>query len=436
MVKRLFSINNFLIILIFLCVGLTIAVAQETDTEIHIKIEKDINGEKQIIDKIFTDPNDLELQELLKDNDVHINGEEIDVDIEIDGDKEKNSFNIQLDTDDAESVEQFKQQMKQLAKDLDIDININENDQKEMRIFKFMPDDGDFDVDNLFDNLDENVKEWLDMEQLKENLNHKLKDWDLDVNSLYDSKKPMMGVTIKDLEDGILIENVSDNMGAKEAGLETNDIIKTIDGEKMESVDEVIDYIAQKEAGDFIEVQYERDGKLKKANVELKGYDRFIKHEWKLNDEELKKFKFNGEDFDLNHMDKWIEEKVENINGEKTSTRVMVMITDLDDEDVKTLKDISPNAQLLKIDANEIDELEFFPNPSKGLFNLKFDVEQPADTQINIYDINGKEIYTETINNFEGTFDEDINISQSEGGTYILEILKDNKRFNKKIIIE
>jgi len=80
--------------------------------------------------------------------------------------------------------------------------------------------------------------------------------------------------------------------------------------------------------------------------------------------------------------------------------------------------------------------LEFFPNPSKGIFNLKFDSEDAVDTQINIYDMNGKEVYSKFVENFEGTFDEDIDISGSEEGAYILEIVKDNKRFNKKVIIE
>lgn len=437
MVKQLLSINNFLIVLIFFCTGLTIAVAQESDTEIHIKIEKEIDGETQTIDKTFTDPNDPELKALLKDNDMHIKSKNIDIELD---EKEDlgdlgNQFNIKLDTDDPESVEQFKQQVKQLAEDMGIDIDMNEAD-KQMQMFKYMPGDKDFDMNKLFENLDDDVKEWIDIEELKGNLNDKLKNWDIDINGLYNSKRPMMGVTIKDIEDGVLIENVSDEMGAKDAGLESGDVIQSIDGKKMENVDQVIEYIAEKEAGDFIEVKYEREGKTKKVEVELKANDNFSPKNFKLDDKNFKNFKFDGDNFDLNQMDKWIEEKVENINGKETNTRIMIMITDLDTDDEEKLNTYSPNAKLSIIDKAELGDLEFFPNPSKGIFNLKFDSEEAADTKINIYDISGKEIYTKSLDNFEGTFDEDIDISNSEGGTYILEIVKDNKRYNKKVIIE
>jgi len=290
MVKQLFSINNFLVVLIFFCTGLTIVVAQETDTEIRIKIEKDIDGEKHIIDKTFTDPNDPELKELLKDNDVKIKSKDIDVDVEMEENDSGKSFNIDLDTDDPESVEQFKEQVQQLADDMGIDIDINKTDNKQLRMFKYMPGDEDFDMNKLFDNLDEDVKQWIDIEELKENLDHKLKD-------------------------------------AKDAGLETGDVIKSIDGEKMENVDQIIDYIADKEAGDFVEVKYERGGKTKNASVELKASSRFNSQIFKFDDNNIKKFKFDSDDFDLNQMDKWIEENVENIDGKETKTRVMVMIS-------------------------------------------------------------------------------------------------------------
>jgi len=449
MIKQLFSVNSFLVLLVFFTTSLTIAVAQQSDTEIRIKIEKEVDGEKQTIDKTFTDPDDPELKKLLKEQD-EIGEIDIDVDedIQIIKDGDQKSLNIDLDTEDAESVEQFKQQIQQLADDMGLDVEINEGNsaKKEMRIFKHLPDgDEDFDMNKLFDNLDEDVKEWIDTDQLKEKLNKSLKDWDIDLDdwnldNAMPSKlnRPMMGVTIKDVEEGILIENVSKESGAELAGLEAGDIIKKINGEKMNNVDEVIEYISEMKAGDMVQVEFERGGKSKKAGVELKArMQNNFKRSYQFDDNgSMKKFKFDSDDMDLNNIDQWIEEKVEDVNGKKTSTRVMVMITDLEDEDVETLKDISPNASLSKIDKDEIDELEFFPNPSKGVFNLRFDLEQSADTQINIYDINGKTVYSKTLENFDGTFDEDIDISSSDDGTYILEIVRDNKRFNKKVIIE
>jgi len=443
MVKQLFSINNFLILLIFFCTGLTIAVAQESDSKIHIKIEKEIDGEKQTIDKTFTDPNDPELKALLKDNDMNIKSKDLDIDVgvEIEEDDDAgNRFNIQLDTDDAESVEEFKNQVQQLADDMGIDIDINQAD-KQLRIFKYMPGDEDFDMDKLFENLDENVKEWIDMEDLKGNLNNKLKDWDIDLDGLSNSKRPMMGVTIKDVENGVLIENVSDEMGAKEAGLNNGDIIQSIDGKKMENVDQVIEYIADKEAGDFVEVKYERDGKTKKVDVELKANSNFNPQNFKFDDENIKKFNFDSGDMNSSPAYKRLFEQLNNPDFKSScSSGISITVCKLKDDEKEKLDSFSPNAKLSPLSDLEIGKLDqnfkFSPNPSKGIFNLRFTSDESKQIQINIYDMTGKEVYTESINNFDGSFDKDIDVSGNESGAYILEIVKDNKRFNKKIIIE
>lgn len=442
MTRRLFSINNILVILIVVCASLTIAVAQETKTQIRIKVEKDVNGEKQIIDKTFTDPNDPELKELLKDNEVDIDMkiDESDVDIDLDILKDKKGFNIQLDTDDEESIEQFKQQVEQLADDMDIDIDINDADKKQLKMFKYKPGSDDFDMDKLFENLDEDVKQWLDTEQLKENLNGKLKEWDFDIDNFGTSNKAIMGVSIADDEAGVVIQNVTENLGAEKAGLQEGDIIKEVDDIEMNTVDELIDYLAGKKAGDFVDVEYERNGKSGSVDVELKTSKKSNLKMFNFDDDDgFHKFKFerdNDEGFDLNNAEKWIEEKVENINGKESKTRVMVMISDLEGSDIDKLNEISPNAKLEEMDKSEIGDLEFFPNPSKGIFNLKFNSDEPTNTQINIYNINGEEIYNTELDNFKGTFDEDIDISEHNNGAYILEIIKGNKRMNKKVVIK
>lgn len=52
----------------------------------------------------------------------------------------------------------------------------------------------------------------------------------------------------------------------------------------------------------------------------------------------------------------------------------------------------------------KVDDLTFSPNPNNGKFNLSFALEEKKAVTINIYDINGNIVYSETLKDFLGTF--------------------------------
>ncbi|MBL7941452.1 MAG: PDZ domain-containing protein [Flavobacteriales bacterium] len=79
-----------------------------------------------------------------------------------------------------------------------------------------------------------------------------------------------LGVMLKESEAGNPeITEVIEDTGAEEAGLEAGDIISAIDGEEMNSVEDVIDYIHSKEAGDKVKIELQRNGKKEKINATL-----------------------------------------------------------------------------------------------------------------------------------------------------------------------
>lgn len=81
-------------------------------------------------------------------------------------------------------------------------------------------------------------------------------------------------------------------------------------------------------------------------------------------------------------------------------------------------------------------ELNFYPNPNSGKFTLDFGLETDEKTQVKIFDLSGKEIYTEKVKNFEGHYSKEIDISKNNPGTYILQIVQGNKILSKKIILQ
>ena len=70
------------------------------------------------------------------------------------------------------------------------------------------------------------------------------------------------------------------------------------------------------------------------------------------------------------------------------------------------------------------------PNPSKGLFIVKTNPDKNTPLSINVFDLLGRVIITQTTVVSEKTFD----ISAYHAGTYIIEMLYDNEVYRSKLI--
>ncbi|MDP5169631.1 MAG: T9SS type A sorting domain-containing protein [Bacteroidia bacterium] len=65
-----------------------------------------------------------------------------------------------------------------------------------------------------------------------------------------------------------------------------------------------------------------------------------------------------------------------------------------------------------------IELLEAFPNPTEGILRLKVTLAQMDDLSVRLYDVNGREIYTETVNSLK--YQNDLNLSDLPAGVYTL----------------
>jgi Do/DeqQ family serine protease len=73
-----------------------------------------------------------------------------------------------------------------------------------------------------------------------------------------------------DETQGFLIGEVFEGMGAYQAGLKTGDIIKKVDGVKINTFSDLTGYLTTKRPDEKVEVYYNRDGNDKKITVTLK----------------------------------------------------------------------------------------------------------------------------------------------------------------------
>ena len=70
--------------------------------------------------------------------------------------------------------------------------------------------------------------------------------------------------------EGFYIDEIEEGFGAGSAGFTRGDIIKSVDGFKINRFSDLSGYLSSKRPGDKVEVNYVRDGKLKTAIVTLK----------------------------------------------------------------------------------------------------------------------------------------------------------------------
>lgn len=126
--------------------------------------------------------------------------------------------------------------------------------------------------------------------------------------------------------------------------------------------------------------------------------------------------------------------------GEKGNRKMMEIkmvisscnIEDLDKEDKKFLR----SEGLLTNENLKIEQLNFYPNPNNGRFNLGFTLPKQGDTEISIFSLEGKNVYIETLPNFPGSYKNEIDISKNGKGVYFIKVSQNGRSTFKKMIIE
>ena len=79
--------------------------------------------------------------------------------------------------------------------------------------------------------------------------------------------------------------------------------------------------------------------------------------------------------------------------------------------------------------------LSIFPNPSKGMVNIKLDNSASGDYTINVKNVVGQVVYANTYTS-NGSLDEVLNLESADAGVYFINISNGSSEVSKKIIID
>ena len=74
----------------------------------------------------------------------------------------------------------------------------------------------------------------------------------------------------------------------------------------------------------------------------------------------------------------------------------------------------------------KLSDLNVYPNPSRDVFNVSFEVKQAEDLRLEVVNVLGEIILEENIENFEGSYVNSIDLSSQSNGIYLLKIYTHN----------
>ncbi|MEM6804254.1 MAG: PKD domain-containing protein [Bacteroidota bacterium] len=88
------------------------------------------------------------------------------------------------------------------------------------------------------------------------------------------------------------------------------------------------------------------------------------------------------------------------------------------------------------IGPDELLSIQVYPNPSDGVFYLEYEDIRAKKMEIEVFDIRGKRIWSQSIQSPANKSKEQINLKGSPPGVYLLNITTEDQRFVKKITLQ
>lgn len=121
-------------------------------------------------------------------------------------------------------------------------------------------------------------------------------------------------------------------------------------------------------------------------------------------------------------------------NAEEFTVTIIkkVNISDASTEDLRLLGKPSAesNGKLA------VEQLNLYPNPNNGRFNLSFSLPDKGDTEVKVLDLKGQTVFNEKLAGFSGSYSKEVDISKNPKGIYFVRVEQGRKSLVKKVMVE
>lgn len=258
--------------------------------------------------------------------------------------------------------------------------------------------------------------------------------------------------TAENTQNGVKI-HVVEGSSAEKMGIEDNDIIVSFNQNPVNNFDQLAEYITTTNPGELVTIGVMRNGKSEEFSGEIgkKSYssceDIRIFKDFKGMDEEGSYFFDYEFDMDQENIELQMQELLERLEIQqdalreelgrlqenRLSVQIEINISEITDDEAAA---VNQNAATKLKTTNDLvlDRISFFPNPGNGLINLAFQTVDSGDLKILVYDSRGNIVYLEENSQFNGNYDNVIDITNQSNGSYYLQIMQNGKTYSKKIV--
>ena len=304
--------------------------------------------------------------------------------------------------------------------------------------------------------------------------------------------RPFLGVNLNDNGEGILITRIVPNTAAEKAGLQSGDRLISLGGNEVDTHQDLRVELSKYEAGDGVNIVYLRDGQQEQTEAILANRR---SSSWDSNPcrvfigVSLGGHGDNGTGIHVNHIiadtpaeaadmkggdvitgidgitvntfNELLEQRNKHQPGDKFTLSILrdgapMQINaqfkscggaEVEEEEEEEIEIVEEQEQVEEepVEVVEVPDMELdnslepevfnvFPNPSYGKFNVKFQGEA-VPTQLRILDVTGRVLYQENLNNFDGYYQNELNLTGTSAETVFLQVVQGDKVVTKQLKI-
>jgi membrane-associated protease RseP (regulator of RpoE activity) len=249
------------------------------------------------------------------------------------------------------------------------------------------------------------------------------------------------GLVIEE-KTSVIVIDIPENSSVEKSDLQKGDIIIELNGTKVNNGKDVNELLADAKVGDMLQIVYRRDCETKSTSFEIEEIpDYFTAFHNNLilpYYGRCKKIDIanNNKENEVLHPHDYLPTSC---HEHETQSQTVEIVAN--DEDVQVFENIlkeqvETDQKTILPTLLGIQKMNIYPNPNDGKFVLKFNASSPKSTTIRILNLAGQSIYEQNLADFEGSYQQEIDITKHTQGLYLLQIVQGNEIMVRKIVVQ
>lgn len=301
--------------------------------------------------------------------------------------------------------------------------------------------------------------------------------------------RPLIGIYPNHSEgEGIRVDDITAGGGAVQAGIRSGDIITQINDAPINSLTDLKAELSKYEGGQAVSVRYVRKDQMRKTQVTLQ--ERNNRNNWTQKRNPCDVFigvSMGGsrdsergvrighiiddtpaqaadvrdgdvilalDDVFVNTFNELLHERNKHQPGDYFTLTVVrdgsqmdieAQFKNCEEEEVPVEKEVEQEEEIIKEETPDLEPVirdntlkvtqwRAFPNPAFGNLTVQFEAEA-VPTNIRLLDVNGRAVFQENQNNFDGYYNRQIELRGVTPGNYFLQVRQGERVITEKIVV-